>query len=218
VRRFSLILAIVLLLAGAGLLTWAGLDKNEMSRLFGMIYSCLGGVALLTSVLVTAHVRMGMRRDAVSEPPGSPGRSGLALLVVLLLMAFLSGIVIHSMIIVKARLRAGDERCDLMRLRAAALDAAWDQLKALAATPERAPVLRTFNVGTPCGITATVTIRPMERSALPPPLQRQGPPLFGQYFTLMIQATLGNRVSLARGLACRLPNGTVHVLSWWEHP
>jgi hypothetical protein len=136
----------------------------------------------------------------------------------LLLMAFLSGIVIQSLLSTHTRLRAAELRRTHLLLRTAALDAAWNGLQTASRTAGPAFTDRTLESRLPSGIATRIVIHPMDRTALPLPFRRVEPPLFGQYFTIAAEAGLGKAASMARGLACRLPSGEVRVLSWWERP
>ena len=216
-RRFTLVLALILLTAGIALLTWAARDRNETPRRFGWAYTIVGGIALAVSAVITARAHAGRR--PTPEAPGAPSReTGLALLAVLLLLALLSGIVLHTLVLTRARVRASDETRNRLVLRAAALDAAWDRFRSMAASSSASVAEQTLSASLPSGIATKVTVRPVERSALAAPLQTPGTPLFGQYFTLAIQASSDVQTSLARALACRLPSGEIRVLSWWERP
>lgn len=218
IRWFLFVLSVVLLAAGTVLLVWAARDRNEVPRRFGIVYAAGGAATLVMCGIMTARSRLSGRRRAALEGGSCDSRSGLALLVMLILMAFLSGVVIHSQVSARMSLRAEDARRNRFLLRTAALDAARDRLRALAATPDKPVLQNASEERRPAGITTTVTVRPFDRSALPPPLQRQGTPLFGQYFTLAVQAVSDRGTGMARGLACRLPSGEIRVLGWWEQP
>jgi hypothetical protein len=187
--------------------------------LFGLLYLAVGVLSLLICAGLTAYARWAGRDKSETEPlPQSSDRSGLALLMALLLMAFLSGVVVHTLLSTHAKLRAVEVRRTRLMLRAAALDAAWESLQVLTRTTTRTLADRTVENRLPSGIATRITLRPMDRTALPVPLQRSGSPLFGQYFSIAAEAGLETTAALTRGLACRLPSGEIRVLSWWEKP
>lgn len=145
-------------------------------------------------------------------------RHGFALLMVILLLALLSGVVVQSLVSARMSLRSGDERQFQLALRAAALDAAWAAMRTgmkAGAPPTEFQVLES---SIPSGIRSRTTLQGLPREALPPPLQRPEVPLFGQFFTVTTRASSGTRSCLSRGLACRLPTGAIRILAWVEQP
>jgi type II secretory pathway pseudopilin PulG len=148
----------------------------------------------------------------------APSNDGFALLMVILLLALLSGAVLQSLVSVRLTLRSEQERQTRLMLRSALLDAAWAAMrigmKAGAASTE----YQVFEHQLPTGIHTRIALQGLPREALPLPLQRPDLPVFGQLFSLSAKADAGPRVSSARALACRLPTGTVRVLAWVEHP
>jgi hypothetical protein len=218
-RRAALLVGALAIALGCVLLTWAHRDQNEMPRLFGNLYLLAGGLSFLFWGLITAYTRLRGRDTPASRTDRDPSsRSGLALLMALLLMAFLSGVLLHSMMSTHAKLRAGEARRTRLLLRAAALDAAWDSLQTLTGPDQSTVPNQTLENRLPSGIATKVALRPLDRAALPLPLRQVEPPLFGQYLTVAAEAILGNAASMARGMACRLPSGEIRILSWWERP
>jgi hypothetical protein len=148
--------------------------------------------------------------------PGN--RNGFALLMVILLLALLSGVVVQSLISARMSLRSGDERQIRLTLRAAALDAAWAAMRTGMKAGTASSEYQVFDTQTPPAIQSRTTLQGLQREALPPPLQRREVPLFGQYFTVTTRSSSGTRSCLSRGLACRLPTGTIRLLAWVELP
>ncbi len=148
----------------------------------------------------------------------SHNRQGFALLMVILLLALLSGVVLQTQISARMTLRAGDESQSRLSLRAAALDAAWGALhngmKAGSAQLE----YQAFDNQLPSGVKTRTTLQGIPRESLPRPLQRPDVPMFGQFFSVTSKSTTGTRSALARGLCCRLPTGDVRILAWLESP
>lgn len=143
-------------------------------------------------------------------------QEGYALLVVLLLLALLSGSVLHALIGTRMALRAGDERHQRILLHATLVDAAWDAMrngmKAGSTTRDREVV----ETALPSGLHTRITLQGMAREALPVPLQRPELPLFGQLFSVEASARSPERSRSARALACRLPSGELRLLAWIE--
>jgi hypothetical protein len=142
----------------------------------------------------------------------------MALLMVVVLMALLSGWVLQALISARMQLRAGDERQALSSLRAAATDAAWATLRAGLKAGSSESTYEVTDATLPSGIATRTLLKGMDRNALPAPLRRPDLPLFGHFFTVSSQATLAGRTALIRGLACRLPQGQVRILAWVETP
>ena len=219
-RWATLLTGILALPFGCLLMAWAARDGNPVPYQFGVIYLSIGGLSLLFYGLITTYARLRARNKSTPRPSAdfSSSRSGLALLMALLLMAFLSGIVIHTLTATHMKLRAGEANRTRLLLRTASLDAAWVCLQALTgSTPATIPD-QTLENRLPSGIATRITIHPLDRTALPAPLQRIQPPMFGQYFAVVAEAVLGHSVGTAQGMACRLPNGEIRVLSWGERP
>lgn len=147
-----------------------------------------------------------------------PNRGGMALLMVVVLMALLSGWVLQALVTARLQLRAGDERQSRLSLRAAATDAAWTALRTGLKAGSSDSAYEASEATLPSGIATRTTLKGMDRNALPAPLRRPDLPLFGQFFTVSSQATRDGRTALTRGLACRLPQGQVRVLAWVENP
>jgi hypothetical protein len=221
VRWATLLTGILALPVGGLLLAWAARDGNPVPYQFGVIYLSIGAVSLLIYGLITTYARLRARNKSTPPQPApdlSSSRAGLALLMALILMAFLSGIVIHALTATHMKLRAGEASRTRLLLRAATLDAAWGRLQALTGTTPATIPDQTLENRLPSGIATRITIHPLDRTALPAPLQRIQPPLFGQYFSVVAEAVLGRSVGTAQGMACRLPSGEIRVLSWWERP
>ncbi len=141
---------------------------------------------------------------------------GFALLMVILLLALLSGVVVQSLISTRMQLRAGDLQHAHFLLRASCLDAAWAALHNGMKAGSSSSDYQIFENQLPSGIQVRTTLRGLDRTALPLPLQRPDVPLFGQFFSVTARAEWGPRTRAVRGLACRLPSGDVRLLAWAE--
>lgn len=213
-RWGTLLAGILSILMGIFLVFWGARDRNEVPHFFGLIYLAAGGASLLVSGLITAGMMWDERRRARVQTR----QDGFALLTALLLVAFLSGIVIQSLIAARLHVRAAEEQRTRLLLRTAAFDAAWTTLRTLAGAPASAMVAQSIENRLPSGIATRVTVRPEERAQLPPPLRRPDAPMFGQYVSIAAQAGLPDRAATLRGLACRLPSGELRIVSWTERP
>jgi len=141
---------------------------------------------------------------------------GFALLMVILLLALLSGVVIQSIIAARMHLRAGDIQQSRFLLRAASLDAAWDALRIGMKAGSSVSESQMIEQQLPSGIHVRTTLQGLDRKSLPAPLQRPDVPLFGQFFSVSSRAEFETKTSAVRGLACRLPSGEVRLLAWTE--
>ncbi len=146
----------------------------------------------------------------------STNSQGFALLMVILLMALLSGVVVQSLVSTRLQLRAGDLQHTRLLLRASSLDAAWEALRIGMKAGSSSSEYQVFENLLPSGIRIRTTLQGLERTALPAPLQRADVPLFGQFFSVNSRAESGTKTSAVRGLACRLPSGDVRLLAWAE--
>jgi hypothetical protein len=141
---------------------------------------------------------------------------GIALLMVILLMALLSGVVIQALATTRQQLRASDLQHTRLLLRASSQDAAWYALRTGMKAGSSSSDYQVFENQLPSGIHVRTTLRGLERNTLPPLLQRPDVPLFGQFFSVTARADHGGKTSAIRGLACRLPSGDVRLLAWAE--
>jgi len=148
----------------------------------------------------------------------SSNRGGFALLMVLLLLALLSGAVLQSLVFARVTLRAGDERQTRLALRAALLDSVWNALRNGMKAGSSPSEYQAFDDPLPSGIQVHTALQGLPREALPRPLQRADLPVFGQLFSVLAKAESGTIACSVRGLACRLPTGDVRVLAWVEYP
>ena len=149
---------------------------------------------------------------------GFKNQNGFALLMVILLLALLSGVVVQSLSSERMALRADDERQARLVLRTAALDCAWAAMRSGMKAGTASSECQIFETRTPSGVTSRTTLQGLQREALPPPLHRQDIPIFGQYYSVTTKSTSGPKSCISRGLACRLPTGTVRLLAWVEQP
>lgn len=148
----------------------------------------------------------------------STSDGGFALLMVVLLLALLSGAVLQSLVSARLTLRAGSERQVRLSLHAALLDAAWAALKSGMKAGTAAGDYQVFETAQPDGIRTRVTLKGISREALPVPLQRRDLPVFGQVFTMTAKAETPARSGTAQALGCRLPTGDIRLLAWVERP
>jgi type II secretory pathway pseudopilin PulG len=144
----------------------------------------------------------------------SSTRNGFALLMVILLLALLSGALASA----RMTLRAGTDRQTRLTLHAALLESAWAALRNGMKAGSSPSEYQVFEEQLPSGIHTRTSLQGLPREALPPPLQRADLPIFGQVFSLTAKAEAGNKTGAARALACRLPSGTVRILAWVETP
>lgn len=141
---------------------------------------------------------------------------GFALLMVVLLMALLSGVVVESLISTRMHLRSGEMRYSRFLLRSSSVDAAWDALHTGMKAGASASDYQIFETQLPSGIHVRTTLKGLERTSLPAPLQRPDVPVFGQFFSVASRAERDTHAGAVRGLACRLPSGDVRLLAWTE--
>lgn len=145
-------------------------------------------------------------------------RQGFALLMVILLLALLSGGILQSLVAARITLRAGNERQNRLTLRAAALDAAWAAMRVGLKAGSSSQEYQDFEGQLPSGIHTRTTLRGFQRDRLPPPFRRDDVPLFGQFFSVTTSSEAAGKSCLSRGLACRLPSGDIRLLAWVESP
>ena len=136
--------------------------------------------------------------------------------MVILLLALLSGVVVQSLTSTRMALRAGEARQTRLTLRATALDSAWIAMQNGMKAGTATSAYQVFETTTPSGILSRTTLQGLPRDALPPPLQRQDVPVFGQFFSVTTRSSWGAKSFLSRGFACRLPAGTIRILAWVE--
>lgn len=143
-------------------------------------------------------------------------KRGFALLMVVLLLALLSGVVVQSLVSARLHLKAGDIQYSRFILRSASMDAAWAAIRIGMKAGSSASEVQKFEDQLPSGVLIHTTLQGLDRAALPLPLQRPEVPLFGQFFSVTSHAELGDKNTTSRGLACRLPSGDVRLLAWAE--
>lgn len=203
---------------GLAMLGWSCVEESPTRRIIG--YAYLGGAALFT-LLYALLARVGpfadRRADEGALPAaGSPrSREGMALLIVILLMALLSGTLLHGLVLTHQRLRAAEWRRESVLLHAAAQDAALAALRAGAAG-RPLPLAAPAESRTPAGILTRTRLRPIDRSALPSLLHRPDAPVFGDCYELTAEASRASRSRRVSSLVCRVPAGDMRVLAWIE--
>ena len=148
----------------------------------------------------------------------STSSCGFALLMVILLLALLTGTVMQSLVSTRLLLRAGDARQGRLALHAALLDSAWNALRQGMRAGTSSSEYQVFTDHRPSGIHTRIALQGMAREALPAPLQRPDLPVFGQVFSLTAKTESGSQHREAHAIACRLPTGDVRILAWAEHP
>lgn len=203
---------------GLAMLGWSRIEENATGRLIGTVYLAGAGLCL-TICALAAHITPlnGMRRLFASNPENEPSqaRDGMALLMVLLLMALLSGTLLHSMVQTRQRLRLAEWRQDRELLRSAAVGAALATLSA-GAQGQPLPVKARAETRLPSGIVTRTLLRPVDRSELPRAFQRSEAPVFGDCFCLETEASHDARNRSVRALVCRTPDNSMRVLGWVE--
>lgn len=148
----------------------------------------------------------------------STSSRGFALLMVILLLALLSGTVLQTLVSERLVLRAGEARQNRLTRHAALLDSAWNALRLGMKAGSSPTEYQVFTDRLPSGIQTRIALQGMAREALPLPLQRPDLPVFGQVFSLAATAESGSQRSEAHAMACRLPTGDVRILAWVEYP
>jgi hypothetical protein len=206
------------LIMGLTMLGWAYAGNDPASRLVGLIYLgatalCLITYALAAGITPVSGLRFLLSRGPEAEPVRS--RDGMALLMVLLLMALLSGTLLHSMVRTRQRLRLAEWRQDRELLRSAAVDAALTTLRA-GAQGRALPVKARAELRLPSGIVTRTLLRPVDRNALPAAVQRAAAPVFGDCFSLETEASHDGGTRTVRALVCRTPDSSMRVLGWVE--
>ena len=215
-RTVTLVLASLSLLTGVTLTGWGIAEDSAFSR--GAGYAYLGGAALCLALYAMAaglgpFAPRGEPLDRSERP--QTARSGMALLVVLLLMALVSGSLLHGLVLTHQRLREAEWRRDVFLLRAAARDAALAALRS-GAQGQPLPLSTAFKARQPSGIVTETRMRPLDRASLPPLLNRPDAPVFGDCYELVAEASRAERVRRVSGLVCRLPTGDMRVVAWSE--
>lgn len=199
------------------MLIWAISEQSATLRLFGIGYLAAGILAIATYFVAAGTNPLTWLRAQTAGMDGSRGksRSGMALLIVLLLMALLSGTLLHAMVRSRQDLRAAEWRRSGVLLRAAALDGALAVLRATAAGRPM-PLSAPAESLQPSGIAVRVRFVPTDSSAIPSVLRRSDLPVFGNCFEMAVEATQEGRSKRARGLVCQTPTGDLRVLGWTE--
>lgn len=215
--------SLLLLFAGLSLITslillpWAYLQGNPEMRRWGLVY--LGGALLCLLGYLAAGGLNSHTRNHTPEPGLAPPPSGFALPVALLLMALLSGVVLHGLWSTQVVLRSARAHRDRTLLRLAAADAVWRTAQQLAAGGTRSPLAGvTREERLPSGISTRVMVREIERSRLPAPLVQTRTPVLGSTFTVLAQASGADTRSEVCAWLCRVPSGELRVLGWAERP
>ncbi len=200
------------------LLGWGVYEQSASHRLFGIGYLVAGLLASVTYAVAAGVNPLTWLRARHAEADGQPedSRSGMALLIVLLLMALLSGTLLHAMVQTRQDLRAAEWRRDGVILRAAGLDGALATLRA-AAVGRPMPLAAPAESLRPSGVAVRVRCLPLDSSAIPGVLRRPDAPVFGNCFDMAVEATTQEgRSRRARGLICQTPTGDLRVLGWTE--
>jgi len=216
-RLVMLTLAGLSLAMGLALLAWSLPEGDATRRRLGTVYLAASVVCLAIHSLAARTTPFMARRPAGATfgPNPAPAREGLALLMVLLLMALLSGTLLHSMVLTRQRLRLAEWRQERELLRAAAVDAALTTLRA-GAEGRPLPVKAPAETRLPSGIVTRTWLRPVDRGALPAAVRRPESPVFGDCFALETEAAHRDRARSVRALVCRAPDNSMRVLGWVE--
>jgi hypothetical protein len=214
----TLTLAGLSLVMGLAMLAWAQFEGNVTGRLVGCVYLACCAVCLavygLASLKSPFATKASTTAGALLENSAG-ARDGMALLMVLLLMALLSGTLLHSMVQTRQRLRLAEWRQERELLRSAAMDAALTTLRD-GALGRPLPTKAHAEARLPSEIVTRTLLRPVDRSALPRALQRPEAPVFGDCFSLETEASRKARSRSVRALICRAPDNSLRVLGWVE--
>lgn len=217
-RLVTLLLAGLSFATGLALFGWALSEGSSAGRQISFVYLA-GTVACLIIYSVAAGLTplAGLRLlfAALPKHDSARKREGMALLMVLLLVALLSGTLLHSMVQTRQHLRLAEWRQDRELLRSAAVDAALATLRT-GSQGRPLPVKARAETRLPSGIVTRTLLRPVDRSALPAALQRPEAPVFGDCFSLETEASHNARNRSVRALVCRAPDNSMRVLGWVE--
>ncbi len=216
IRVVALIVAALSLVMGLAMLAWAASEANATHRLIGFSYLGVTGLSLVVYAAAARANPLRLLRARESSPGARRlARSGMALLMVLLLVALLSGALLQGMVSARQQMRLVEWQRDGILLRAAAMDAALGVLRA-AAAGRALPTAAPAEARLPSGIVTRVGAASVDRQALPAALRRLEAPAFGKCFELTAEASQAGRSRRVRGLASQAPGGDVRVLAWVE--
>jgi hypothetical protein len=197
------------------MLTWSSLDANPRTRLFGLAYLgaaavCLGLVGLTA---LRWPLRTAARHHAADDRPQEAG--GFALLMVLLLLAVLSGAVLHVTLWLGAQTRRNASARAMAALRLAATEATFEGLRQLAAAPGPAWPLEER---TPSGIATQVGARELPQAEWPAILRGLPATPGLRVQELVTRAADDDRVYAVAALLAVPARGPCRVLAWVENP
>ena len=187
---------------GIGLVVWGGMARIEPLLQVGV---CFLGVAILAGLLYGLIVltewiqrRLRDRRE----------QAGFALMMVLALLALLTGPVVHGLTLVQMRLKQAERQRHHLALRAAAADAFCFQVRALTSPARAKPRL----TSTPGGVEIRSEVRAVAHSRLP--LALQG--ITGEVWEVSSRATVSQGEFGIDGYALRSGSGSARILIWLE--
>ena len=207
------------LLMGSGLLAWSAVETSPVGHLFGCVY--LAGSVVCCVTLLALHrsrAQRGAAHRAWIPSPESPSR-GFALLLVLLLLAVLSGVLLHATLRTGAAVRQAASLRAIVPLRLAAEDAAWQAIRRLAdpgsSAASRASA-QTAEVVLPSAVKTAIAVRLLSRNALSPTLNSMIPSGAEQVYEVQARALQEDRAQRVRSVVAVDHDGSIRVVAWIE--
>jgi hypothetical protein len=188
--------------AGIALAVWGNLARID--RLYQVGIGFLGS-AILAGLLYGWIVLVEWIRNRMRERREV---AGFALLMVLALLALLTGPVVHGLTLVQVRLKQAERQRDRLALRAVATDAFCNQVRALTA-PAGATSQRT---ATPGGVEIRSEALAIAPSRLP--LALRG--ITGDVWQVSSRAVVSQGEFGIEGYALRSGKGSARILIWLE--
>ncbi len=187
---------------GIALTLWGGVSR--MDRLF-QVGICFLGTALFAGLLYGGIVLVEWIRVRSRDRRES---AGFALLMVLALLALLTGPVVHGLTLVQVRLKQSERQRDRLALRAAAADAFCAQVRGLVSSAGAQPRL----METPGGVEVQCEARAIAPSQLP--LALRG--ISGEVWQVTSRAGVPQGEFGIDGYALRSGKGSARILIWLE--
>ena len=182
---------------------WGRLARID--RLFQVGVGFVGS-AILAGLLIGLMVLGEWIRDRLRDRRAES--AGFALLMVLALLALLTGPVVHGLTLVQVRLKQAERQRSRLVLRAAAADAFCNQVRALASSADTKPLL----LATPGGVEIHSEARAVVPSQLP--LALRG--VTGDVWEVSSRASVAQGEFGVDGYALRTAKGSARILIWLE--
>lgn len=203
--RVRTILSIWFFLAvstGAAVALWGGMARID--RLFQVGLGFVGS-AIIAGLLIGLMALGEWIRNRLRD---RPKRAGFALLMVLALLALLTGPVVQGLTLVQMRLKQAERQRSRLVLRAVAADAFCNQVRALASSVGAKPLL----LATPGGVEIHSEARAVGPSQLP--LALRG--VTGDVWQVSSRASIAQSEFGVDGYALRSSKGSARILIWLE--